>query len=108
MTAQHGTTTTSSIGWYGSYSDESGDYCEPFDQELYESQLRQFILVGSTGKPSRLFSESQHPCGSASFVYSRKNEAVVKKESPIKEIVKEKKVKKAIPMRAKNDPRQKN
>ena len=75
MTAQHGTTTTSSIGWYGSYSDESGDYCEPFDQELYESQLRQFILVGSTGKPSRLFSESQHPCGSASFVYSRKNEA---------------------------------
>ena len=38
----------------------------------------------------------------------RKNEAVVKKESPIKEIVKEKKVKKAIPMRAKNDPRQKN
>jgi len=77
MTAQHGTTTTSSIGWYGSYSDESGDYCEPFDQELYESQLRHFILVGSTGKPSRLFSESQHPCGSASFVYSRKHEAVV-------------------------------
>lgn len=77
MTAQQGTTTTSSIGWYGSYSEESGDYCEPFDQELYESQLRQFILVGSTGKPSRLFSESQHPCGSASFVYSRKNESIV-------------------------------
>ena len=39
---------------------------------------------------------------------SIKNKAVVKKESPIKEIIKEKKVKKAIPMRAKNDPRQKN
>ena len=39
---------------------------------------------------------------------SIKNEAVVKKESAIKEIIKEKKVKKAIPMRAKNDPRQKN
>ena len=39
---------------------------------------------------------------------SIKNEAVIKKESPIKEIIKEKKVKKAIPMRAKNDPRQKN
>ena len=31
-----------------------------------------------------------------------------KKTSPIKEIVKEKKIKKDIPMRAKNDPRQKN
>ena len=31
-----------------------------------------------------------------------------KKESPIKEIVKEKKIKKDIPLRAKNDPRQKN
>ncbi|MAR95314.1 MAG: ribonuclease E/G family protein [Gammaproteobacteria bacterium] len=31
-----------------------------------------------------------------------------KKESPIKEIVKEKKIKKEIPLRAKNDPRQKN
>ena len=32
----------------------------------------------------------------------------IKKESPIKEIVKEKKVKKEVPTRAKNDPRQKN
>ena len=41
-----------------------------------------------------------------------KKEAVkkeaVKKESPIKEIIKEKKIKKAIPTRAKNDPRQKS
>jgi len=36
-----------------------------------------------------------------------KKEAV-KKESPIKEIIKEKKIKKAIPTRAKNDPRQKS
>jgi len=32
----------------------------------------------------------------------------VKKQSPIKEIVKEKKVKKEVPTRAKNDPRQKS
>ena len=38
---------------------------------------------------------------------NKKNEKSVKK-SPIKEIVKEKKVKKDIPQRAKNDPRQKD
>ena len=37
-----------------------------------------------------------------------KPENPTKKTSPIKEIVKEKKIKKDIPMRAKNDPRQKN
>ena len=37
-----------------------------------------------------------------------KPETPTKKTSPIKEIVKEKKIKKDVPMRAKNDPRQKN
>jgi len=37
-----------------------------------------------------------------------KPETPTKKTSPIKEIVKEKKIKKEVPMRAKNDPRQKN
>jgi len=39
---------------------------------------------------------------------ANKPENPSKKTSPIKEIVKEKKIKKAVPMRAKNDPRQKN
>ena len=39
---------------------------------------------------------------------ANKTEAATKKSSPIKEIVKEKKIKKDVPMRAKNDPRQKN
>ena len=39
---------------------------------------------------------------------TNKSENPTKKTSPIKEIVKEKKIKKDIPMRAKNDPRQKN
>ena len=39
---------------------------------------------------------------------ANKPENPIKKTSPIKEIVKEKKIKKAVPMRAKNDPRQKN
>ena len=38
---------------------------------------------------------------------NKKNEMSINK-SPIKEIVKEKKVKKDIPQRAKNDPRQKD
>ena len=38
---------------------------------------------------------------------NKNNEKSIKK-SPIKEIVKEKKVKKDIPQRAKNDPRQKD
>ena len=37
-----------------------------------------------------------------------KVETETKNKSAIKEIVKEKKVKKEIPLRAKNDPRQKN
>jgi len=37
-----------------------------------------------------------------------KPETRTKKKSPIKEIVKEKKIKKDVPLRAKNDPRQKN
>jgi len=39
---------------------------------------------------------------------TNKPENTTKKTSPIKEIVKEKKIKKDVPMRAKNDPRQKN
>ena len=39
---------------------------------------------------------------------TNKPEKPTKKTSPIKEIVKEKKIKKDVPMRAKNDPRQKN
>ena len=39
---------------------------------------------------------------------TNKSENPTKKTSPIKEIVKEKKIKKDIPIRAKNDPRQKN
>ena len=73
MTASYGTKTTNSIGWYGSYTVESGDFCEPFDQELYESQLREIILIDTSGKPSSLFTESQHPCGVASFVYTKRN-----------------------------------
>ena len=39
---------------------------------------------------------------------TNKSDTPTKKTSPIKEIVKEKKIKKDVPMRAKNDPRQKN
>ena len=39
---------------------------------------------------------------------TQNNEAPKKKEPPIKEIVREKKIKKDIPLRAKNDPRQKS
>ena len=73
MTASYGTKTTNSIGWYGSYTVESGDFCEPFDQELYESQLREIILIDTSGKTSSLFTESPHPCGVASFVYTKRN-----------------------------------
>ena len=39
---------------------------------------------------------------------NKKNKTLKVKKSPIQEIVKEKKVKKEIPLRAKNDPRQSN
>ena len=90
-------------------TDKSSDSKKPIDKTKSKNQNK------NTKKPIKVNKEVKKNLPRKSTVKknnrndtSIKNKAVVKKESPIKEIVKEKKVKKAIPMRAKNDPRQKN
>jgi len=90
-------------------TDKSSDSKKPIDKTKSKNQNK------NTKKPIRVNKEVKKNLPRKSTVKkdnrndtSIKNKAVVKKESPIKEIIKEKKVKKAIPMRAKNDPRQKN
>ena len=89
--------------------DKSSDSKKPIDKTKSKNQNK------NTKKPIKVNKEVKKNVPRKSTVKkdnrndtSIKNEAVVKKESAIKEIIKEKKVKKAIPMRAKNDPRQKN
>ena len=90
-------------------ADKSSDSKKPIDKTKSKNQNK------NTKKPIKVNKEVKKNVPRKSTVKkdnrndtSIKNEAVVKKESAIKEIIKEKKVKKAIPMRAKNDPRQKN
>ena len=90
-------------------TDKSSDSKKPIDKTKSKNQNK------NTKKPIKVNKEVKKNLPRKSTVKkdnrndtSIKNKAVVKKESPIKEIIKEKKVKKAIPMRAKNDPRQKN
>ena len=90
-------------------ADKSSDSKKPIDKTKSKNQNK------NTKKPIKVNKEVKKIVPRKSTVKkdnrnhtSIKNEAVVKKESAIKEIIKEKKVKKAIPMRAKNDPRQKN
>ena len=90
-------------------ADKSSDSKKPIDKTKSKNQNK------NTKKPIKVNKEVKKNVPRKSTVKkdnrndtSIKNKAVVKKESPIKEIIKEKKVKKAIPMRAKNDPRQKN
>ena len=90
-------------------ADKSSDSKKPIDKTKSKNQNK------NTKKPIKVNKEVKKIVPRKSTVKkdnrndtSIKNEAVVKKESAIKEIIKEKKVKKAIPMRAKNDPRQMN
>jgi ribonuclease E len=90
-------------------ADKSSDSKKPIDKTKSKNQNK------NTKKPIKVNKKVKKNVPRKSTVKkdnrndtSIKNEAVVKKESAIKEIIKEKKVKKAIPMRAKNDPRQKN
>ena len=90
-------------------ADKSSDSKKPIDKTKSKNQNK------NTKKPIKVNKEVKKNLTRKPTVKkdnrndtSIKNEAVVKKESAIKEIIKEKKVKKAIPMRAKNDPRQKN
>ena len=65
----------------------------------------------NTNKPKTVKPSQKNHINTKSKKIEKKSDEkkeFIKKESPIKEIVKEKKVKKEVPTRAKNDPRQKN